>query len=122
MIISACIHVYCSNSLPSIIPVYVACTSQETVHTTIDDLIQIKKFNTTLNCSKGFTVDPSTVYCVPVCGEWSEFSQNTTLFFRIIATAFYVIHTLGTVAALGLSSRLSSLSKLFYMPFVQLAQ
>ena len=74
--------------------------SQERIHATIGDVIQ---FNSTLNCSKGFTVDPNAGHCVPVCGEWSEFSQNTVVFFKIIATTLYAIHTLGTVVSLTLS-------------------
>ena len=80
--------------------------SQEAaVHTAIDDLIPgpTNTFNATLliqNCSKGFTTDPSSGYCVPVCGEWSEFSQDTTRFFIIISTILFAIHTLGNVLAL----------------------
>ena len=75
--------------------------SQETVNTTISDLsIQV---NSTLNCSKGFTVDPNAGYCVPVCGEWSELSQNTAGCFKIISTTLYAIHTLGNVVSLALS-------------------
>jgi nitrate reductase NapE component len=77
-----------------------AYTSQEAaVHTTDET----NMFNATLNCSKGFTTDPTNGYCVPVCGEWSEFSQKTTLFFRIISVTLFAIHTVGNVIALGFS-------------------
>ena len=59
--------------------------------------------NVTIVCADGFEKSSQSGFCVPVCGEWKEFSDDTILAFDVVTTFFYIVHVCGTVIAVALS-------------------
>ena len=57
----------------------------------------------TIICSQRFSLSPQSGMCLPVCGEWEEFSHEVVLAFNIFTALFYIFHLIGTGIALAFS-------------------
>ena len=55
------------------------------------------------NCSKTFKLNTVTGLCHPVCGEWTEFSDETNLQFNVAAILTISLHLLGALTAIMFS-------------------
>ena len=55
------------------------------------------------NCSKTFKLNIVTGLCHPVCGEWTDFSDETNLQFNIASMLTISLHLLGALTAIMFS-------------------